>query len=202
MSNESEVRELYGRDPFVSDEVFGRLIEDAQARDRLEADAAEAPEPEPYTTDEAKRLAAFHREHAPTAALGEVTAAQVGEAILRNARRFNEDDPIACPRCSRPDVIHVPGNPECKPADDAPPEVVARYILAQFEQVADTLETIGAAIAGLNALDGVRADDAADLRATVAELTRRMDLRVDIERVLTKRLENMNRVLLADRGGR
>ena len=202
MSNESEVRELYANDPLVSHELFGRMIEDAQARDRLEADAAEAPEPEPYNADEVRRLASAYDPAAPRPLLGEVTAAQVGEAVLRNARRFHDDDDIACPRCSRPDVIHVPGHPDCKPADDAPPEVVARYILAQFEQVAETLETIGAAIAGLNALDGVRADDAADLRATVAELTRRMDLRVDIERVLTKRLENMNRVLLADRGVR
>jgi hypothetical protein len=202
MSNESEVRELYANDPLVGHELFGRMIEDAQARDRLEADAAEAPEPEPdETVLRAQRILRPALQRA-AGVLGEVTAAQVGEAILRNARRFNDDDDIACPRCSRPDVIHVPGHPECKPADDAPPEVVARYILAQFEQVAETLETIAAAIAGLNALDGVRADDAADLRATVAELTRRMDLRVDIERVLTKRLENMNRVLLADRGVR
>ena len=48
MTHLSECIALYRDDPLVSAEQYGRLIEDAIARDEYDEAVAEAPEPEPY----------------------------------------------------------------------------------------------------------------------------------------------------------
>lgn len=195
MSHESEIRRLYGTDPHVSDSLFGRMIEEAQDRDRREDDLAELPEPDteperltlkPVLEPAMRRAAAM---------FGAATAEQVGDAMLARARRLHDDDPIACPSCGTPDVIHVPGSPLCRPADDATPEAVARFVLKQFEHVIATLDTVGLAIEGLNSLDTIRRDDVAAAVSRIEQLEDRMALRASIESALARRLDGLRRTL-------
>jgi hypothetical protein len=169
MSHVSECIQLYRHDLFVTNDEYGRLIQDALERDEAEAFAAEVPEPEPFTLD----------------------AAAVGEAILRNAGRSNgkpapEPEPAGdVARLVREHVEQLVSTV----AD--PPSYVARLVLEQFEQLVSTVETNGEAIALLGTADKLRRETVEALTAAVEHLTQRMNLRAEECRALNRRIDNL-----------
>jgi hypothetical protein len=191
MSNESEVRELFATDPHVSHELFGRLIEDAQARDRLAAEQAEAPEPAPeewpaFATDEghAAHLAAVVDGVSYTDALAAIRAA-----------RPQEDEPSRVEQLDHAVMVNVARTGLWKPEADAPPAVVAAYVLGVIDALARTDELLGESIDALNKLDDKRARDIEELTLAVETLARRADLRAEECTALGHRIESNARAL-------
>jgi hypothetical protein len=169
MSHVSECIQLYRNDLFVTSDEFGRLIQDALERDDAEADAGEAPEPEPFTTPEAAADYLLSAIGEPEPKPFTLDAAAVGEAILRNGRRHTAD---------------IPPPPD-------PPAYVARLVLEQFEQLVSTVETNGEAIALLGTADTLRRETVEALTAAVEHLTQRMNLRAEECRALNRRIDNL-----------
>jgi hypothetical protein len=209
VSHVSECIQLYRHDGLVTNAEYGRMIEDAAARDQLEADAAEAPEPEPE--------------------LHEATAADVSLSIMENARRSRvhfTDEPEspppfdatfyrdaiprpqptnsdeACKRCGKPDVFHAPGHPDCKPAPDAEAATVARFVFEQWEDLVTTIEGLSQAIVLMDRVDDKRARDLDALTDAVEFLGNRMNLRADECRALSNRIDNLSGIVLAQRDGK
>lgn len=74
-------------------------------------------------------------------------------------------------------------------------EQAAAYLLEQHAKVVTTIEAIGEALVGMNALDDKRAADLAELTEAVEFLGRRVDLRAEECDALGKRIENLTRAI-------
>jgi hypothetical protein len=161
MSHLSECVNLYRYDTLVTHAQYGRIIEDAIERDRLEADAAEAPEPEPDTEPDTGQ------------------AAPVDFSPLTEAERDQVNSRVRS-------IITAKIANERPTAEES-----AAIVLANFERLADITDDLGRSIEGLIALDDVRRDAITSLEAAVTFLNERMNLRADELRALDRRIDNV-----------
>lgn len=213
MSHVSECIQLYRNDLFVTNDEYGRLIQDALERDEAEADALEAPEPEPFTLDaaavgeailrngrrsvppEPATAAAKWREaisHAadvyPEQAAGDKHAAAVARLVLE---QFEPPEPDTAAAKFREAVAPIIAGYTVQSADDEHAAAVAALVLEQFEQLVSTVELNGEAIALLGTADKLRRETVEALTAAVEHLTQRMNLRAEECRALNRRIDNL-----------
>jgi hypothetical protein len=179
MTHLSECIALYRCDLLVTNAQYGRLIDDAIERDRLEADQAEAVD---LLAHAAASTDDTGYEPSPEYVNVVESLVKATEGVFEPLTEAERDQVNSRVRSIVTATIDA-----VRPS----PEEAAAYLLENLTSIAGTLEDLSTAIGGLIELDAKSTKRLDDLHELVEFLHNRVSLRGDEVRALNLRLDNV-----------